>query len=123
MNLLKLAAICTTIVLAACSPRRENEKSDSFQHFVQYSEFVKDSFYIDIQLPKAYNSNENKDYPTVILLDGNFYFPLMASITREYEVAGLLKPFIVVGIGYKSFQTMDSLRERDYLFPASIPSD
>ena len=62
-------------------------------------------------------------YPTVFLLDGNFYFPMMASTFRQYEIAGLLEPTIVVGIGYKSFTEMDSLRVRDYLYPAALPSD
>lgn len=123
MKWLRLCSIWTAILLTACTARKGNQKSESLQHFAQYSEFVKDTFYIDVHLPKEYYTNPDRKYPTAILLDANFYFPMMSSIIKEYEVAGLLEPMIVVGIGYRSFAEMDSLRERDYLFPAAIPSD
>jgi hypothetical protein len=47
----------------------------------------------------------------------------MSSIVQQYEIAGLLPPVILVGVGYKSFKIMDSLRVRDYLFPKALPSD
>ena len=47
----------------------------------------------------------------------------MSPIFHQYENTGLLEPFIVVGVGYKSLKTMDSLRVRDYLFPKALPSD
>ena len=88
-----------------------------------YSEAVKDSFYISVQLPKQYYEKSAAKYPTVYIIDANFYFPMLGEVLKQYEVAGLLPPLILVGIGYKSFATMDSLRERDYLYPAPIPSD
>lgn len=48
---------------------------------------------------------------------------MMASVCDQYEATGLLKPAILVSIGYKSFAAMDSLRARDYLYPAALPSD
>lgn len=91
--------------------------------FNLYSEAVKDSFYISVQLPKKYYEKPDAKYPTVYIVDANFYFPMLAEVLKQYEVAGLLPPLILVGIGYKSFAAMDSLRERDLLYPASIPSD
>jgi predicted alpha/beta superfamily hydrolase len=88
-----------------------------------YSEAVKDSFYISVQLPKQYYEKPDAKYPTVYIVDANFYFPMLAEVVKQYQVAGLLPPLILVGIGYKSFTAMDSLREPDYLYPASIPSD
>lgn len=88
-----------------------------------YSEAVKDSFYISVQLPKKYHEKPAAKYPTVYIVDANFYFPMLAEVVKQYEIAGLLPPLILVGIGYKSFAAMDSLRERDYLYPAAIPSD
>jgi uncharacterized protein len=119
----------TFAILIACSP--ENHKKhgqndeESIVTFTQFSEIVKDTFFINVQLPKGYSENPgNPDrYPTVFLLDGNFYFPIMASTFCQYEIAGLLEPMILVGIGYKSFTEMDSLRVRDYLYPAALPSD
>ena len=118
----KLIAVCLLATLAACSTT-EKKTTNTNSHFTQYSSFVKDTFYVDIQVPDEYAKNPNKKYPTLILLDGNFYFPMISPITRQYETAALLDPFIVVGIGYKSMKLMDSLRVRDYLFPKSLPSD
>lgn len=122
MSLQRIIPICAIIVLAACSAKEE-KKEIAELHFKQYSESVKDSFYIDVQLPKEYAANPDKKYPTLVFVDGNFYFPMMSAILHQYETAGLLEPFIVVGVGYQSFKTMDSLRIRDYLFPKALPSD
>ncbi|MBB6325844.1 hypothetical protein FHS59_001459 [Algoriphagus iocasae] len=118
----KLIPIWTIILLTACST--VESKKDRFDlHFNQYSEYVRDTFYIDVQLPIEYVENPDKKYPTLVFVDGNFYFPTMSAILHQYEKTGLLEPFIAVGIGYKSFKAMDSLRMRDYLFPKALPSD
>jgi uncharacterized protein len=122
MALQRIIPICTIILLAACATK-EDKKDVAALHFTQYSESVKDTFYIDVQLPKEYAAHPQKKYPTLVFVDGNFYFPMMSAVLHQYEVAGLLEPFIVVGVGYKSFKTMDSLRIRDYLFPKALPSD
>lgn len=113
------------VLLLACSGKEDSSEhnNDHRVKFEQYSEFVKDTFYLELQLPKEYYSKPEKNYPVVILLDGNFYYPIMSSIVQQYEIAGLLQPVILVGIGYKSFEAMDSLRVRDYLFPKALPSD
>lgn len=122
MTFQRFIPIWTIILLTACSTT-ENKKDNDGLHFTHYSESVKDTFYIDIQLPKEYEANPDKKYPTLVFVDGNFYFPMMSAIIQQYENTGLLEPFIVVGVGYKSFKTMDSLRIRDYLFPKALPSD
>ncbi len=88
-----------------------------------YSKAVQDSFVISVQLPEEYNNDVKVNYPTVYMLDANFHYPILASAVKQYEKAGMLPPMILVGIGYKSFQLMDSLRNRDYLYPAALPSD
>ncbi len=88
-----------------------------------YSTAVQDSFVVSVQLPEEYDKDKNVKYPTVYMLDANFHFPILAAIVKQYEKAGMLPPIILVGIGYKSFQLMDSLRNRDYLYPAALPSD
>jgi predicted alpha/beta superfamily hydrolase len=123
-----LALAITATLLMKCSSNENREyrkdvRDRSTIRFAQYSESVKDTFFIDIQLPKEYFEKPQEKYPTIILVDGNFYFPIMSSIVSQYEIAGLLEPVIVVGVGYKSFKTMDSLRVRDYLFPKALPSD
>ncbi|MBI1769453.1 MAG: alpha/beta hydrolase [Bacteroidetes bacterium] len=124
MSALTRIAFLLIIFLCGCSPK--NKKEDNHEahiKFIQYSESVKDTFYIDIQLPAAYFKNPDKKYPTAYLVDGNFYFPMMSAIKEQYEFTGLMKSVILVGIGYKSFQMMDSLRVRDYLYPRALPSD
>ena len=122
-----LILLLTFSTVFACSSEGDKtnnvQSEESILSFAQFSETIKDTFYINVQLPKAYYENPDKRYPAVFLLDGNFYFPMMASIFSQYEIAGLLEPAIVVGIGYKSFAEMDSLRIRDYLYPAALPSD
>lgn len=115
---------CLTIVIFTGCSQQSIEKSDnSITTYRQYSEFVKDTFYISIQVPLEYEEQTERRYPTVVLLDGNFYFPMMSAALHQYETARLLPPMILVSIGYNSFKTMDSLRSRDYLFPAPLPSD
>lgn len=113
-----LAYACTFSGKKSTEPINTLDKKISI-----YSEAVKDSFSISVLLPEKYYEKPDKKYPTVYIVDANFYFPMLAEVVKQYEEAGLLPPLILVGIGYKSFAAMDSLRERDYLFPASIPSD
>lgn len=118
MLLALLAYACTQSATKSTEPIQTLDKK-----FNLYSEVVKDSFYISVQLPKKYYEKPDTKYPTVYIVDANFYFPMLAETIKQYEIAGLLPPLILVGIGYKSFAAMDSLRERDYLYPAAIPSD
>lgn len=88
-----------------------------------YSKAVGDTFIVSIQLPKEYGVNVDKRYPITLVVDGDFYFPTLAPLLRQYEMTGLLPPMILVGIGYGDFQKMDSLRIRDFLYPEPLESD
>ncbi|MCD2423303.1 hypothetical protein LQ567_11070 [Niabella pedocola] len=88
-------------------------------HF--FSKNVNDSFTVYINLPAGYRSDSSKHFPVVYLLDANLYFDIMATVLNNYTAVGLTPPVILAGIGYKNFQTMDSLRNRDYTFPTAIP--
>ena len=124
MKALKALTFLLVIFFYDCSPESKQEDNQKAHiKFTQYSESVKDTFYIDIQLPASYFKNPGKKYPTAYLVDGNFYFPMMSAITEQYAFTGLMKSMILVGIGYKSFQMMDSLRVRDYLYPKALPAD
>lgn len=113
------------LMITACNHinKSENTGIDLKSDYSIYSKNVRDSFYISVQLPLEYQEQPKKKYPVVILTDANFYSPMLAPILHQYERGGLLPPLILVSIGYKSFSLMDSLRVRDYMFPASIPSD
>lgn len=113
------------LMITACNHIDKSESTgiDLKSDYSIYSKNVRDSFYISVQLPLEYQEQPKKKYPVVVLTDANFYSPMLAPILHQYERGGLLPPLILVSIGYKSFSLMDSLRVRDYMFPASIPSD
>jgi predicted alpha/beta superfamily hydrolase len=85
-----------------------------------YSRNVADSFSIFLSLPNDYDQQKEK-YPVVYLLDANLYFDIIATTLKKYSEVGLAPNVILVGIGYKDFPSMDSLRNRDYTYPVAIP--
>ena len=83
-----------------------------------FSESVKDSFCVFISLPKNYAAKKKQTFPVIYVLDANVYFDIVADAMKENNSEAIL-----VGIGYKDFLLMDSLRDRDYSFPEALPSD
>jgi hypothetical protein len=119
----KLAMFLLVCIVACADRGREDSPASWTRSFRQFSNAVQDSFHIQVQLPRQYFEYPEARYTTVLLLDGNFFSPMVSSMLHQYEKAGLLRPLILVSIGYRSFATMDSLRVRDYLFPKALPSD
>lgn len=110
----------------ACSSRPAADQATSNKQVDTlniYSESVQDSFFVSIQLPSEYTDSVNKKYPVAFVLDGNFYFPTLAPLVKQYEITGLLPPIILISIGYRNIMEMDSLRTRDYLYPKALPAD
>jgi predicted alpha/beta superfamily hydrolase len=105
---------------SSSTPAQKTATTNPAMYFAQA---VSDSFAIYTQLPLEYQDSTHKQYPLVVVLDANFHFPMLAASLHQYEKGGLLPPLIVVGIGYPSFALMDSLRVRDYLYPAALPTD
>jgi predicted alpha/beta superfamily hydrolase len=110
-------------LLFACSPGKKdgplavaNDKK-----FTLFSTYVNDSFYITISTPDTSEvKTPDTKYPVVYILDANLYFDVFAAIHKKYAEVGLLPQAILVGIGYKDFPAMDSLRQRDYTFPLAL---
>lgn len=86
-----------------------------------YSNHVGDTFKIFKSIPKGYSNESSKKYPLIIILDGNAFYESVVSELKFNSFIGLIPKSIVIGIGYKDFQTMDSLRTRDYTYPTAIP--
>lgn len=86
-----------------------------------YSKAVADSFSIFVNLPAGYDPQKKEKYPVVYLLDANLYFNIVATTVNKYAEVGLAPTVILIGIGYKDFPTMDSLRNRDDTYPVAIP--
>ncbi len=119
-----IALLSLLFIFLGCDQNWEKKKpihtndNDSPAKF--YSNIVKDTFLIFVDLPNEYN--QERKYPVVYLLDANLYFDIIATIIRKYSSVGLAPSVILVGVGYKDFQTMDSLRNRDYTYPTAIAS-
>lgn len=78
------------------------------------SNFVDQEYEISIALPPSYfhRDADNKKYPTVYLLDGNWYFGTAREVTRSMSFCGGIPEVIVVGIGYPASESLsESLKE------------
>lgn len=88
------------------------------------SKYVEQEYRISIALPYSYadKDTDEKKYPTVYLLDADWYFGTLSEITRIIASGGSFPETIVVGIGYPVFGTLKEsvkehlkLRTRDYI--------
>lgn len=117
--------IVLSFLMVACNERTNKEeheyKADKENTFCLYSKNVSDTFTISVNLPNDYKEQQSEKYPVVYLLDANLYFDIIAATLKKYSDVGLAPSVILVGIGYKDFQTMDSLRNRDDTYPTEIP--
>ncbi|HUM47842.1 MAG TPA: alpha/beta hydrolase-fold protein [Chitinophagales bacterium] len=96
------------------------EEKETVPALTLFSDFVKDSFSVFIRLPKDYMmKKERQTFPVIYSLDANAYFDILSSTMEELK----LNKAILVGIGYKNFLQMDSLRNRDYTFPSALAED
>lgn len=103
-------------------PREAPEEEEAYGRSVSlrlWSPAVQDSFHIAIGLPDDPDPAYPGGYPTVYLLDANVFFADVVHALRKEARKKRMPPMIVVGIGYRDFASMDTLRQRDDLFPAS----
>ncbi len=84
--------------------------------FSFYSKTIKDTFRIFICLPKDYEKN-NETYPAVYVTDANVAFDMISTLMKLISNGLDCKQAIYIGVGYKDFMIMDSLRGRDYSYP------
>ncbi|QNL48247.1 carboxypeptidase-like regulatory domain-containing protein [Olivibacter sp. SDN3] len=96
---------------------------ESMPAFSLYSNTVKDSFSIFVQLPEEYGKKKHQRHPVIYHLDGNAYFDqIRDAVQHSKQNKDAVEP-IVVGIGYANAYLMDSLRVRDYTFPPAPAED
>lgn len=118
----KFSIILSCLLLAAACKNQTNKNISSETGTTRiYSSSVGDSFSVFVSLPSEYNTDRAAEFPVVYLLDANLYFDIMATTLNKYAEVGLSPSVILVGIGYRDFQEMDSLRSRDYTYPVAIP--
>ncbi len=101
----------------------EPEDQEMSATFKMYSEVVKDTFSVFVRLPADYGRVPGQRYPVVYHLDANAYADhIGASVQKHSRKKSYGEP-LVVGIGYRDAYVMDSLRNRDYLFPQALAQD
>jgi uncharacterized protein len=84
------------------------------------SKCVDQEYRISVALPYSYLSQPEKTYPTIYLLDANWYFGIVTETTRTMALCESFPETIVVGIGYPvdepladAFKQVRFLRARD----------
>ncbi|HEX2616061.1 MAG TPA: alpha/beta hydrolase-fold protein, partial [Flavobacteriales bacterium] len=114
-------SINVTALVPKDRPKEVVEDPEPFVRSVdayRWSSAVQDSFSIAFGLPEAFDPQHPGGYPTVYLLDANVYFDDVVQAFRKEARKGRMPPVIVVGVGYRDVGAMDTLRERDYVYPA-----
>jgi predicted alpha/beta superfamily hydrolase len=128
----KLTGLVFAFILISCGQNEKNNNVDnSLTEFSKYysdptseklySQQVQDTFKLFKATPKGYSNDSTKEYPLIIILDANAFFESTVSELKFNSFIGLIPKSIVIGVGYKDFPTMDSLRSRDYTYPTAIP--
>jgi hypothetical protein len=131
----KLSVIVTVIsLLSSCGQKERILIGDSNQPLTEfsnlysdpttesfYSHHVGDTFRIFKSIPREYSNDSSKKYPLIMILDSNAFFESVISELKFNSFIGLIPESVVIGVGYKDFRTMDSLRSRDYTYPIAIP--
>ena len=62
-----------------------------------YSEILKESRKVYIQLPASYNPKKNQKYPVVFVLDGEMFLPTVSDVQNFYS-GGFTPEMVLVGI-------------------------
>lgn len=128
----KLAGLLFALILVSCGQNERTQTVDNslteFSNYYSdptsekmYSQQVQDTFKLFKATPKGYSNDSTRQYPVIIILDANAFFESTVSELKFNSFIGLIPKSIVIGVGYKDFQTMDSLRSRDYTYPTAIP--
>ena len=108
-----------TVVTHKNAPE-DTDDEESLPAFTLKSSYSEEPFSIFVKIPKNYEKNKKQRWPVVYLLDGNVYFdPVAASSEQLAKKRKISTEPIIVGIGYENAYIMDSLRNRDYTFPAA----
>ncbi|PYF83051.1 hypothetical protein DFP75_102141 [Marinomonas alcarazii] len=67
-----------------------------------------------IKLPLSYESNEDKNYPVIYLMDAWYSFQIASGATRFPMNSGVMEEAIIVGVSYSKGSKGASSRVRDY---------
>jgi predicted alpha/beta superfamily hydrolase len=76
------------------------------------SKNVNQEYRISVALPISYLSKPRQRYPTIYLLDANWYFGMVTDLARAMTRGGPLPQPIVVGIGYSVDESLETAYEQ-----------
>ena len=71
-----------------------------------YSETLKESRKIYIQLPSSYSPEKKQKYPVVYILDGEIFLPTVNNVL-DYYSGGYMPEMVLVGISNNNNRTRD----------------
>tara|TARA_B100001173_G_scaffold1881_1_gene1696 strand:+ start:2363 stop:3538 length:1176 start_codon:yes stop_codon:yes gene_type:complete len=79
-----------------------------------FSKFLNKERFIEIQLPRSFNENDEKKFPLVIVLDGDYMFNIVSGSIDYLSYWGDIPENIVVGIKqnetrYKDVSVLDNI--------------
>ena len=79
-----------------------------------FSKFLNKERFIEIQLPRSFNENDEKKFPLVIVLDGDYMFNMVSGSIDYLSYWGDIPENIVVGIKqnetrYKDVSVLDNI--------------
>jgi len=97
----------------------EIERSEVLEFF---SKKLNKTYDIAIKLPRGYQKNISKRYPTIYLTDSGYAFPLVSSLTKQMVGGGKIDDLIIVGMSYSKEERWDISRTRDYT-PTHSPEE
>lgn len=124
-NLVSMSLLLLLLLLVGCSSSADPEPAASDPEWIPDIEVIAlessvsgQEYRIYVALPRAYSrdSVNPPSYPVVYLLDGDFYAPLTAAISRQLSFEDIPQ-LIVVGVGYPTdiLTEIQPLRARDLL--------
>jgi len=114
-------ALLSALISYASMARAEGKPfvlANSIVHKVE-SFIVPNQIYdVQIALPSDYQSSPDKEYPIVVVLDGQWNFTLVAAITGSLAFDGMMPEAITVGITWGGEgDDPGLLRQRDFVRP------
>ena len=78
---------------------------------------------LKIQLPRNYETNKEKRYPLIIVLDGNYLFEPMAGNVDYYSYWDDMPEAIVVGVNQNGTREKDCSYDNQNFYPAKTGAD
>jgi predicted alpha/beta superfamily hydrolase len=102
------------------APANEADNQESVATAHLWAPTLGDSLALFVHLPRGYRPQGRRRYPLRVLLDGNVYAEQVGAALRRHPAR---EAAILVGVGRRTFWQQDSLRQRDYTYPAAPAAD